>query len=371
LYSVSRINSNYDGLNNVKSFFVRDHINFAYQARTCLRLILTALNLKKNAKVGVQAFNCASVFDAIRIAGYQSVFIDINDNYTLKIEDLQNKVEHLDALIINHTFGIPADIEDIRKICGNIPIIEDCAHSLFSTYKGAITGTFFDASIFSIGYGKYPSIGRGGFSIINNETLYSSFISEFNTLSPNSYINEVKNAIRNYLMALAYKPPLYNSLFLPIGKIMDNKLNITDKFGYKNISRFNGNACLFDHNFSMYRNRNEVQRKRGKLLVDLLRDEFICVDDTEIKKLNFYLFPLRNKNRDNIVTAMWKNGIECGKHFANSLNEARKFGYLDNMCPNTEIIVNEVFTIPSHYSITERKIKKIAKYLKQALLEIK
>ncbi len=367
IYSLNKINSNRNSFKDLETYFDLKQVYFAIQARVSLRLVLNSLNLKKNAVIGVQAYNCINVFESIQIAGYRPLFIDVNENYVLDNHDLSNKADRIDALILNHTFGIPADIDKIRTICKNKPIIEDCAHSLFSTYQDKPTGTFCDASIFSIGYAKYPSIGKGGFALLNNQELKDNYEKEHFLLKDQSLLNEMKNVFKNYFMAFANKPPYYNFFFYPLGKLIDKKVNITDKFGHKESKGFNSNACLLEHNFREYLALNEKQRANGKKLVTLLKDAISCVDDTDEKKINFYIFPLRSTNRDEIVSSLYKKGMECGKHFSNSLRIAKKFGYRDNMCPNSEKIVKEIFTIPSNYSLTDNQIELIVKNLKGVL----
>ena len=133
------------------NLFHNDNIFFVNHARTALRLILNSIGLNIGARIGVQAYNCYTVFNSIKAAGMKPVFLDVNDHFTIDVKDLEKKSGNLDCLIITHTFGVPADIQKIREIFYNKPIIEDCAHSFLSSYKGQLTGTYGDAAIFSFG----------------------------------------------------------------------------------------------------------------------------------------------------------------------------------------------------------------------------
>ena len=44
------------------------------------------------------------------------------------------------AIMVVHWGGYPCDMEEIKKIAGDIPIIEDCAHAYGSGYKGSYIG---------------------------------------------------------------------------------------------------------------------------------------------------------------------------------------------------------------------------------------
>ena len=165
-------------------------------------------------------------------------------------------------------------------------------------------------------------------------------------------------------MTFANQPPFYNLFFLPVGKLIDKKINITNKFGHNETKGFRSNAILFQHNFDKYLKLNEIQRLKGKMLVSKLSKILNCIDDTSSKRLNFYIFPLLSPKRDRIVEYLWNNGIESGKHFSNSINIAKMHGYRESMCPNSERIVQEIYTIPSSYTLTDREIEKIVRCLK-------
>ena len=53
----------------------------------------------------------------------------------------------------------------------NIPIIEDSAQSLGSTYKEKHTGTFFEMGCYSMYPAKVMTAGEGGFIVTNNKNL--------------------------------------------------------------------------------------------------------------------------------------------------------------------------------------------------------
>ena len=80
-------------------------------ARTGLRIALSALGLPIGSKIGVAAYNCYTVMNAIIEAGYEIVFIDIDDNFHLDLNDLQHKKAKIDALIVTHFFGLPENIK--------------------------------------------------------------------------------------------------------------------------------------------------------------------------------------------------------------------------------------------------------------------
>ncbi len=78
------------------------------------------------------------------------------------------------AIVINHNWGHPVDLEEIIKIKEefNLKLIEDCSHAHGATYKGRKVGTFGDAACFSLQANKAVFSGEGGILITNDKEIY-------------------------------------------------------------------------------------------------------------------------------------------------------------------------------------------------------
>jgi dTDP-4-amino-4,6-dideoxygalactose transaminase len=72
-----------------------------------------------------------------------------------------------------HTFGHPCRIDEIVAVCNEygIPVVEDAAESLGSTFKGKHTGTFGQMGVFSFNGNKTITCGGGGAIITDDESL--------------------------------------------------------------------------------------------------------------------------------------------------------------------------------------------------------
>src|SRR3989344_4136048 len=118
--------------------------------RSCLYSLLLSLGLKSEDQVLLQAYTCVAVPDPILWSGAKPVYIDINtETLNMDPKDLKRKItSHSKVLIIQHTFGNPADLEELLKIARQhkLFIIEDCAHALGSEFQGRKIGSFGDAA---------------------------------------------------------------------------------------------------------------------------------------------------------------------------------------------------------------------------------
>lgn len=75
------------------------------------------------------------------------------------------------AVIVVHLYGLAADMDKILEICKkhHVPLIEDAAESLGTTYKGKHTGTFGDYGVFSFNGNKIITTSGGGALVSDNE----------------------------------------------------------------------------------------------------------------------------------------------------------------------------------------------------------
>ena len=364
-YSLRNIKKENDH-SHISKFLNNSEIYFTNYARTSLRLALSSLNLKKGAKVGVQAFTCHTVFEAIVKADMEPVFIDIDKTFTLDFKDLKKKVSKIEVLIVTHTFGIPSCMQEIQLLCKDKIIIEDCAHSLFSYYNEKPVGTFGDMSVFSFGYGKYPSIGPGGFISINNKKYKRNFDVEFEKLHSPSLKNEIFNIIKNLLWSILFQKNIYGLFTYPFGKQLDNKLNLTGKQSFTETKGYKSNVNLFLLFFDIYKNTfSKKQTQNGIYLYKYLYKKSKLKKPNNIQVKNYFIFPVLSLNRDLIIEKFVSCGIESGKYFSSSLEWAQNYGYQAGFCPNTEMLVEMLYTIPCYFSLNKKDLDKIIKTVEE------
>jgi len=110
--------------------------------RTALSFFLSQYQVykQKNLRVGVQAFNCSVVNEAIIHSKNTPVYLDIKlSDYSISSNEILNK--NIDILIVTHYQGIKnIDYDKILEIChkNNILIIDDISQSEFLEFKNTI-----------------------------------------------------------------------------------------------------------------------------------------------------------------------------------------------------------------------------------------
>ena len=85
-----------------------------------------------------------------------------------------NITDKTKAILVVHLAGNPADMDAITDIAKrrNLKVIEDCAQSWLSFYKGRLAGTIGDIGCFSTNEFKHISTGDGGAVMTRDEALY-------------------------------------------------------------------------------------------------------------------------------------------------------------------------------------------------------
>ena len=141
--------------------------------RTALYLILKALGTDIR-RVLTPAFTCVAVPNAIESAGLAPVWVDVS-GVNIDTRRVRELVEPTDAVLLQHTFGIPVD--DCEPTRARI-LIEDRAHR----FDGLeIVG---DAAFFSLEHSKILSAGRGGLLWVKDGNLRAEIASLRELLPP-------------------------------------------------------------------------------------------------------------------------------------------------------------------------------------------
>ena len=92
--------------------------------------------------------------------------------------DFAAKIDGVDAVIISHMRGHTSDMDAIMDICAaaNVPVIEDAAHSLGTTWGGQNIGTLGAIGCFSFQSYKMLNAGEGGILITDDADLVAKAI---------------------------------------------------------------------------------------------------------------------------------------------------------------------------------------------------
>jgi len=334
--------------------------------RASLYAILKSLNLPPGAQIGVPLFCCSVVFNAIHQAGLTPRFIDSDlDDCNLSIEDLHRKYAGLAAIIAVHMFGHPCDMDAIVATADGLPVIEDCAQSLFSTYKGRLTGLLSTASFFSFRCGKYISAGEGSAVFCRDPYLHSRIQQTVSSFDKWSIPSMVADSLMTFAKATLYHRPWYGLLGHPIGMRLDAKLNLTAKDGFTTSRIAASHLALVDRRIPCFQESISIQREHAhRLLKALEPGSFGLPSEDSRGSTNWFQFALRLRSkdqRDTMAAYLFSQGIDTAKYLDGIADEARSaYGYQGD-CPNAELLSKTVLLVPIHYTLSVSDIEHIAR----------
>jgi len=142
-----------------------------------IHMALKALDVKEGDIVFCQSLTFSATANPIIYQKATPVFIDSDfETWNMDpnlLEKAFEKYPNPKAVIIVHLYGLSANLDRIVEICKkhNVPLIEDAAESLGTSYKGKATGTFGDYGIFSFNGNKIITTSGGGMLVSNNEEM--------------------------------------------------------------------------------------------------------------------------------------------------------------------------------------------------------
>ena len=157
------------------------HVACLSSGTASLHLSLKILGVSQDDIVLCQSFTFAASANPIKYLGATPVFIDSErTTWNLCPEQLENSIKHFmelgkkpKAIIAVHLYGMPYRVDEIHKIAlkYDIPIVEDSAEALGSSYNGKKCGTFGHLGVLSFNGNKIITTSGGGALVTKDEAI--------------------------------------------------------------------------------------------------------------------------------------------------------------------------------------------------------
>ena len=149
------------------------HVVALSAGTAALHLALVMLGIKAGDEVICQSFTFAASANPITYLGATPVFVDSElDTWNMDPQLLEQAIldrkavtgKYPKAIIPVHLYGMPAKMDEIMTIANRygIPVLEDAAEALGSTYKGQACGTFGEYGVLSFNGNKMITTSGGG-----------------------------------------------------------------------------------------------------------------------------------------------------------------------------------------------------------------
>ena len=155
------------------------HVAALSAGTAALHLALVQVGVQHGDEVICQSMTFSASANPIKYQGAIPVFVDSEpdtwnmDPVALReaIRDRFSKGKKPKAIIVVHLYGMPAKMDEILAVAKefDIPVIEDAAEALGSTYKGRAAGTFGNFGILSFNGNKIITTSGGGALVAKDE----------------------------------------------------------------------------------------------------------------------------------------------------------------------------------------------------------
>jgi len=367
----------------------KDYLGVKYavsfnSGRSAFLAILKCLNLREGDEVLLQAFTCNAAANPILWAGFKPVYLDCDKRtFNIDVADLKRKITQRSRIVmVQHTFGLPADLDEILEICqkNNLILIEDCAHSLGAEYKGKKVGTLGKAAFLSFSRDKVISSVYGGMAVTNDDTLAKKIRDFQNEIGCPSYFWIFQQLLHPILMNY-FILPTYS--FFRLGKtalscfqwfkILSKAVHWKEKRG-KKPGYFpkrlpNALSKLALNQFKKLEKFNNHRKEIADFYYNELKGtNFELPPNPEDRKQIFLRFTIKHSEAHRLIKKAWSKNILIGdwydKVIAPHDTKLGKMQYMPGSCPKAETLSKTTLNLPTHINISQKEAKIIVDFLK-------
>jgi len=302
-----------------KNFLGVELVKTVNSGTTALYAALRALNVEGRYVI-VPALSFMATIDAVILAGGKPLVLDVDETYTLDLNQLEDTLKRYDvaAILPVHLFGNMADMPSIVELAQKYGayVLEDAAQAHGAHYEGVKAGAWGDIAAFSFYATKNVAMGEGGAVAVKNphlaervkqlldfgeEPAFNFRLSEFQSAVGLHSLRRIEENTRRR-RAIAQR---YNESFKGL-------------FGF--------------------------QKERGYHV--------------------YHVYSLRHPQRDLIIKKLQDRGISTKVYYSYLLHELREVEHFPT--PFAERLKNELFALPIYPSLKNQEVD----YVIENLLEI-
>lgn len=349
--------------------------------RSAFLAILESLGLEKGDEVLIQAFTCNAVPNPVLWAGLKPVYVDCQEDYNMSSGDLERKITpRCKVVVVQHTFGFPADMQNIQEICERrgLILLEDCAHALGTSYKGKKVGTFGKAAFFSFSRDKVISSVYGGMATTNDDELARKL---------RGFQEKIGHPSFSWISQQLRHPPLMNLVILPTYRIFGKYLlrvfqwfhffskavhweeKRGKKPGYFPKALPNALAALARRQLGKLERFNAHRKEIAALYAKALSNTKYQLPNTKFREGAIFLrFPVVHPDAHEIIKKAWRSNLLLGDWYTTPIaphdTDIAKMQYQWGSCPVAEDLAKTTFNLPTHIRISKKDADKVIQFLK-------
>ena len=340
-----------------------------YKGREALTFALEILNLPKKSKIAINGFTCVAVFNAIRIAGFEPVCLDLEEtggpprlgeaglNFTPETLDESLKSnKKIKDVIVQNTLGYSCDIERIEKLCRKhkLILIEDLAHCVGTVYEdGREAGTVGDFVVLSFSQDKMIDAVSGGALVVRNKRYMNQVKSRGGEANPPPrwiFLDKIY-PLETYKVRLLYKYGVGKPYHFFLKKL-SLLSNVMSESFYEHYLLPNWHAGMALYQFELLEKQLSHRRKIAKIYFSSLPKGLLIYGKQDMYDRSSNLrLPIMIENRQNLLNSLEKNGIYLSDIWYTDVAPE---------CLNAVEISKKILNLPTHINVSENGAERIA-----------
>lgn len=352
-----------------------------YRGRVAMYHILKALGVGPGDAVATQAFTCVAVPEGILATGAKPVFVDTEEGgVNMCPTDLERKLDgRVKAVIVQHTFGIPAQMAELRSILGRhgLPIVEDCCHTYASTYVNQVVGTFGAGAFYSFEWGKPLIAGIGGSAILNDNSLFKSVEAGWESCHEPSFVRVLKIQLQYAAFMALYKPSKYwqvRSMFQRLSRsgAAEGNYNptegVAEDFSMKMAAPLRKRLrSLVPKADQIRQNAQEIVAKyEGGLRSRRIRKPLVPNGGVPV----YARYPLLSPEKARMIARAEEANVEVAEWYKTPIHpldrdDWAQVHYEPGSCPRAEMLSDEIVSLPVNQKVTDRDIERTLRLLEE------
>jgi len=291
-------------------------------------LILTMKALGIGKKVVVPDYTFPATSHAAIWLGAEVVFCDVDlSDYTISPEALAGINDpEVEAVLAVNIFGLPPKVDEIAGICAEKgwKLIFDSAQGIGGEYRGRSIGGNGAAEVFSMSPSKLVTSAEGGMVTTNDTALASE-------------LRELRNYGKGRGEAME-------------GVGLSARLSeLCAVLAWRNLG----------HLKELLAKRERLEKKYRKALAGIKGVAFQEWGPERKSGRNYFVVRITEeagKSRDQAVSELWEQGIECRRYFYPAVHEIPAYrGKYAADCPNAVVLSSQAMALPFYSTMTAKE----------------
>ncbi|NHN59144.1 MULTISPECIES: DegT/DnrJ/EryC1/StrS aminotransferase family protein [Halorussus] len=302
---------------------------------TALHAAFEALGVGPGDKVVTTPYSFVASANAVRLAGAEPVFADVDpDTFNLDpdaVEAVVREDDDVAAVMPVHLYGLAADMDRLLDIADDygLAVLEDACQAHGAEFRGRRVGSLGDAACFSMYPTKNMTTGEGGMITTDRADVAERAESFVNHGRPPEGGYEHVRLGHNFRMT---------SLAAAIGRVQLDR--------------------LADY--------NAARRSNAAYLTDALAEaDVVTPTEPDDRRHVYHQYTVLTDDRDGLADYLDDAGVSTGVYYPTPIHEQPAYEGVDRDAPVAERTADRALSLPVHPNVTEQDLRTIASTIRE------